>query len=228
MDSLVKAVMSLPTTTPVPAEVVRARFTGELNPIEAAVNPAAALVMFRFCPVPVCSVIAPVALIVGVTPVIVPILLSNVPTVSLTLSWLPVAPEATKVNVVPSMVIWSPATKFVVRESLPAAPDNIVALVIAAPALLLTAAPVTVLSRNDVDPIGSGLLEKSAGLRPPVAVIVPVAAEVLAGVFGCVGRLAAYWTAVVACAGMKLFWNCRTAGTLPVGLPVLGSTVTPI
>ena len=29
-------------------------------------------------------------------------------------------------------------------------------------------------------------------------------------------------------AGMKLFWNCSTCGTLPSGLPVLGSTGTPI
>ena len=77
-------------------------------------------------------------------------------------------------------------------------------------------------------PTGSGLAEKSDGLRPPAATSVPVAAVVLATVFGWVGRFAAYWIEVVACAGMKLFWNFRTVATLPCGLPVFGSTVTPI
>src|SRR3954467_543001 len=77
-------------------------------------------------------------------------------------------------------------------------------------------------------PTGSGLAAKSDGFSPPAASSVLVAAVVLATVFGWVGRLAAYWIDVVACAGMKLFWNFRTVATLPCGLPVFGSTVTPI
>src|SRR6478609_967048 len=77
-------------------------------------------------------------------------------------------------------------------------------------------------------PTGSGLAAKSDGFKPPSASNVPLVAVVLAGVFGWVGRFAAYWIDVVACAGMKLFWNFSTVGTLPVGLPVLESTATPI
>ncbi|MGY4452450.1 hypothetical protein ACVWZR_007110 [Bradyrhizobium sp. i1.3.1] len=77
-------------------------------------------------------------------------------------------------------------------------------------------------------PTISGLAAKSDGFRPPAASSVPLAAVELAPVFGTLGRFAAYWIEVVACAGMKLFWNFRTDATLPVGLPVLGSTVTPI
>src|SRR5437868_4475447 len=61
------------------------------------------------------------------------------------LSWLPVAPEATKVIGVPLTVMVSPAAKSVASESVAAAPDNSVAPVIGAgtAALLLTAlAPV--------------------------------------------------------------------------------------
>src|SRR5579859_1143623 len=191
MDSLVKVPTSLPMTTPVPGEVVRARFTGEANPIEPTAKAAALLLMARFCEIPVCSVIAPKELMVGVTPVIVPILFSRVLTVSVTLIWLPVALEETKLIVVPSTTMVSPEAKLVVSESLPVPPDNNVAPVIGAPSLLSTAAPATLLSRNDDVPTGSGLLEKSAGLRPPSAVIVPAAAVELAGVFGSVGRFAA-------------------------------------
>ena len=80
-------------------------------------------------------------------------------------------------------------------ELLPAAPDNAVAIVIAAPPLVLMGVvPEMVLSRYDVDPTGSGvsLVGKSAGLRPPAAVIVPASAVELACVFGWVGRFAAY------------------------------------
>ena len=111
-------------------------------------------------------------------------------------------------------------------------PDNGVAAVIGAgvAAWFVAAEPVMVLSVKGAAgvPTGSGLEAKSAGLRPPSAVSVPDAAVELAGVFGWVGRFAPYWIALVACAGMKLFWNCRTCGTLPVALPVLGSTSTPI
>ena len=76
--------------------------------------------------------------------------------------------------------------------------------------------------RGDFQVNANGNLVNGAGYY-----LMGVAVE-LATVFGWVGRLAAYWIEVVACAGMKLFWNCSTCGTLPVGLPVLGSTVTPI
>src|SRR5262249_53319099 len=60
----------------------------------------------------VCSVIAPPWMVDGVdVPVIWSILLSSVCTLSVTLSWLPVAPEATKVIVVPSTVIVFPGAK---------------------------------------------------------------------------------------------------------------------
>src|SRR5882724_335227 len=241
MDSLVKAVRSLPMTTPVPAvpPPPRAVVTGDVKP--SKVNAEAALVMLRFCAVPVCSVMAPVvALIVGATPVTVWILLSRVPTVSLPSMLVPggyavvpaVDPVFTKLNVTPSTVILSPATKLVGSESLGAVPDRVVAAVIGpgVVAWLKAEEPVMVLSVYGAAgvPTGKGLEAKSAGLIPPAATRVPVAADELAGVIGWVGRLAAYWIALVACAGMKLFWNCRTWGTLPVGFPVFGSTDTPI
>src|SRR5512140_1702963 len=46
-------------------------------------------------------------------------------------------------------------------------------------------------------PTGSGLAAKSDGFRPPSASSVPLAAVVLAEVFGWVGRFAAYWIEVV-------------------------------
>src|SRR3954452_9575370 len=76
-------------------------------------------------------------------------------------------------------------------------------------------------------PTGSGLAAKSDGFSPPAASSVLVAAVVLATVFGWVGNFAAYWIEVVACAGMKLFWNLGTFPTLPCGLPIFGLTVTP-
>src|SRR5882724_13447094 len=143
-----------------------------------------------------------------------------------------VEPVFTKVNVVPSIVMVSVAAKLEGSELLGAVPDRVVAAVIGpgVVAWLKAEEPVMVLSVYGAAgvPTGKGLEAKSAGLIPPAATRVPVAADELAGVFGWVGRLAAYWIALVACAGMKLFWNCRTCGTLPVGLPVLGSTDTPI
>jgi len=79
------------------------------------------------------------------------------------------------------------------------------------------------------DPVGSGFVaRKSVGSRPPLASSEPADAVELACVLGWVGRFAAYWIEVVACAGTKLVWNCSTLATLPVGLPVFGSTATPI
>src|ERR1700682_2527918 len=65
---------------------------------------------------------------------------------SVTLSWLPVAPAATKVMGVPLTVMVSPAVKLEASESVLAAPDNSVAPVIGAgiAALLLTTLPVAV------------------------------------------------------------------------------------
>ena len=54
-------------------------------------------------------------------------------------------------------------------------------------------------------PTGKGFWLKSDGFNPPAAVSVPAGAVLLAGVLGVVGRLAAYWMDVVACAGTKLF-----------------------
>src|ERR1700739_1689935 len=132
MDSLVNAVRSLPITTPVPAvpPPLRATLTGEVKP--SAEKAADEVVILRFCAVPVCSVIAPLAEMVGATPVIAPILLSSVPTVSPTLMLLPAVGVLTMVRVVPSTVIVSPTAKLVVKESLGAVPDKVVAAVIGA------------------------------------------------------------------------------------------------
>ena len=106
-------------------------------------------------------------------------------------------------------VMVSPTAKFDVSESVPAAPDNVVAPVMGAgtAALLLTELPVKVASVKGAGgvPMICGLEVKSAGFRPPSAVSEPTAAVELATVDGLVGRLAAYVILVVACAGMKLF-----------------------
>ncbi len=147
--------------------------------------------------VPVCNVIAPVAgLMVGATPVIVPIFASRVPTVSVISIELPAVPVLTNVRVVPSTTMVSPTAKFVVSELLGDAPDSVVAAVIGtgAAALFKAAEPVTVASPNGIGgvPTGNGFWLKSEGFKPPAAVIVPAAAVLLAGVLGVVGRLAAY------------------------------------
>src|SRR5689334_21608938 len=79
-------------------------------------------------------------------PVIASIFDNNVWTLSVTLSWLPVAPDATKEIGVPSTVMVSPGAKLACNESVPAAPDSPVAPVTAAggTAWLLTALPVAV------------------------------------------------------------------------------------
>src|SRR5262249_54596106 len=65
---------------------------------------------------------------------------------SVTLIWLPVAPDATKVSVVPLTVMVLPTAKPDDSESVPAAPDSAVAPVIGAgvAAWLLTAFPIAV------------------------------------------------------------------------------------
>ena len=106
---------------------------------------------------------------------------------------------ATKVKVVPSTTSVSPVVMLVARsfEVADGVPDSSVAPVIAvAPPVLslLIKPPVTVLLvKGDSVPTAKGLKPavKSAALMPPAAVMVPVAADELAGVFGWVGRLAA-------------------------------------
>ena len=114
---------------------------------------------------------------------------------SVTLSWLPVAPLATKVSTVPSTVMVSPATKLVGSESLGAVPECGAVVIGAGVAAWFRAAePVTVLSPNGVGgvPSTNGFCAKSDGLRPPAAVSVPAIAVLLAVVAGVVGRFAAY------------------------------------
>ena len=103
-------------------------------PKPSAANAAAfELVTFRLAALSVCSVITPPLTVDGVdVPVIESIFVSSVWTLSVTLSWLPVAPEPTKVRVWPLTVMVSPAAKFVVSESVPAAPDSSVTPVMGA------------------------------------------------------------------------------------------------
>src|SRR6185437_4563114 len=201
MDSLVKVVMSLPMTWPVPVlvPVPIALVTGAVTPIAARAFVALAPpeVILRFWLVPVCSVIAPLAAIVGVTPVILPISLNRVPILSVILIWLAerlVAP-LTNVIVVLSIVMVSLAANPVVSELLPLVPERAVELEFALPVWLLAAAPALVASTGgagvpDTRGLPFGVVEKSLGFRPPSAVIVLAAAAALAGVFGSVGKFA--------------------------------------
>src|SRR5258707_15698511 len=120
----------------------------------------------------------------------------------------------------------APAADPAAGESVPAVPDSAVFPVIGAGVdnWLLTAVPVMLaLTGGAGVPKTVGLVPKSLGLRPPAATIDLGAPVGLACVTGTVGRVAAYWLAAVACAGMKLFCNFMTVGTLPLVLPVLGS-----
>jgi len=96
----------------------------------------------------VCSVITPPWTVEGVVvPVIASILDSSVCTLSVTLSSLPVAPEATNLSVVPLTEMVSLGAKLAVSESVPAAPDKAVAPVMGAAVgvtWLVTAVPVAV------------------------------------------------------------------------------------
>ncbi len=92
-------------------------------------------------------VIAPLLMVDGfLVPLIWSIFDISVCTLSVMLTWLPVAPEATKVIGVPFTVMVSPAAKLVDSESVPAAPERAVAPEIGAGGVLwlLTAAPDTV------------------------------------------------------------------------------------
>src|ERR1035437_2357953 len=124
----------------------RAAVAGAPKP--SAANAAAfELVTAKFAALSVCSAITPPPTVDGVeVPVIESIFASSVWTLSVTLSWLPVAPAATNVTGVPLTVMVSPAAKLVVSESVLAMPDNSVAPVIGAgiAALLLTTLPVAV------------------------------------------------------------------------------------
>ena len=137
MLSLSKVATSLPTTKPVPAVPPPVRAAVSVVAKPSAPNPGAELDTERSCAVPVCSVIAPLAgLMVGATPVIVPIAPSSVPTVSPTLMLKGPAPTkepdvgaAEKLRTVPSTVMLLPATKAWVSELLGAAPDNFLSAV---------------------------------------------------------------------------------------------------
>ena len=99
--------------------------------------------------------------------------------------------------VLPSTVRDEPLVIAVARslDDALAVPTNWVAAVIAAGVVLslLRAAPVAkALTGGAGVPNGKGLEAKSEGLRPPPAVMVPACAPELAGVFGVVGRFAAY------------------------------------
>src|SRR5262245_18380245 len=121
-----------------------------VGPKPSAANAAAfELVTLRLAASSVRIVITPPLTDDGVeVPVIESIFVSNVWTLSLTLSWFPCAPEATNVSVLPLTVMVSPTAKFVASESVFAAPDSSVAPVIGAgtAALLLTTPPTAMLS----------------------------------------------------------------------------------
>src|ERR1700681_4741606 len=122
--------------------------TGAEVPKPSAANAAEfELVTGRLAPMLLRNAIAPPLMVDGtVVPVSESIFVNSVWTLSVTLSWLPAAPEATKVMGVPLTVMVSPAAKLVPSESVPAAPDNSVAPVTGAgiAALLLTTLPVAV------------------------------------------------------------------------------------
>src|SRR3954470_19775698 len=105
------------------------------------------LVAVKLAALSVRSLITPPLTVEGLeVPVIESILLKSACTLSLTLSWLPAAPEATKVISVPLTVMVSPIAKWLVSESVAAAPDSSVAPVIGAggTALLLTTLPLAI------------------------------------------------------------------------------------
>src|SRR5215210_904384 len=105
------------------------------------------LVTVRLAALSVWSLITPPLTVEGMeVPVIESILASSACTLSGTVSWLPDAPEATKVIGVPFTVMVSPTPKLVVSEFVATAPDSSVAPVIGAAgvALLLTTMPVAV------------------------------------------------------------------------------------
>src|ERR1700694_666303 len=108
---------------------------------------------------------------------------------SVTLSWFPVAPAATKAMGVPLMVMVSPAAKLEASESVLATPDNSVAPVIGAgtAALLLTTLPVAVPAE----------LKKSLPAATADADTSEVVARVPIAVFSAALRLAAVTVEVV-------------------------------
>ena len=117
----------------------------ELKPSAPSARRGFELVMLRLAASSVLIVIEPPWTVDGFeVPVIASILLISVWMLSVTLSWLPVAPEATKVSVVPLTVMVSPAAKPGEIEFDGAAPDSAVAPLIGAggAAWLLMAAPI--------------------------------------------------------------------------------------
>src|SRR5215213_851366 len=105
------------------------------------------LVAVRLAALSVLSLITPPLTVEGMeVPVIESILASSACTVSVTFSWFPAAPEATKVIGVPLTVMVSATAKLVVSEFVAATPESRVPPVIGAAgvALLLTTLPVAV------------------------------------------------------------------------------------
>src|SRR5580692_6865729 len=142
MLSLLKAVRSLPITTPVPAvpPPVRAAVMVVLNPSAVNMFPLLAAIE-RSCVTPELNVMWPPLIADGVeVPVIVSIAPSSVPTVPVMLMVNGPAPvkEADvgltfeKLMTLPSTVRDSPLVRGGFNESVPAAPDSKVALVIEA------------------------------------------------------------------------------------------------
>src|SRR4051812_20351306 len=100
-----------------------------MAPKPSAANAAALeLVTVRLAPSAPCSSIAPLLPTVEefFAPVIESILASRVCTLSVMLSWLPVAPDATNVIGVPLTVMVLPAAKLTASESVPATPESAV------------------------------------------------------------------------------------------------------
>src|ERR1700722_8074149 len=209
MLSLSKALTSLPITKPVPAEPppVGAAVAVVTKPSELNADALLEATERDAPDVPVCSEICPAVIVDASGPPIVPVILSTasrtswtVPVVRLMtppLDEVLVLPLVTKVIVLPLMVRVSLVVKGEVSESVPEAPVSNVEPVIGAAgeAWFNATAPVTELSPKGTAgvPATTGLFApKSAGLRPPAAVIDPEAAVGLASVTGTVGRFAAY------------------------------------
>src|SRR5436309_14764902 len=142
------------------------------------------LVAVRLAALSVWTLITPPLIVEGIeVPVMESILLKSACTLSLMLSWLPAAPEATKVMVVPLTLMVSPTTKSAASESLGDGPDSSVAPVIGAAgkALLLATLPVAV-------PV---VLKKSLPASSADAATSDVLASLPMALFKAVLRLAA-------------------------------------
>src|SRR5450755_2902213 len=148
---MVFAGVPLTSVVAVPSGEPPTRSGGTLAGAEAprprAANAAAfELVTVRLAPMLLRSVITPPLMVDGtVVPVSESIFVNIVWMLSVMLSWLPSAPEATKLMDVPLTVMLLPATKLMASELVPARPDNAVTPLIGAggAASLLTRLPAT-------------------------------------------------------------------------------------